>query len=164
MKELHWYDSFFSVILALIIWRKRIVKLVLILRIVRSVVGIFEKKESLMEFENIKKAIVIAAKLGNVAGKVFEDGKVSVADLSILPEFVMLFPAFIAVDWTKMIPEAKELKAEQSAELVALFNSEFDIPQEAQEHTIESVLAIVSQLVSVIASLIAIFKKPAPAV
>jgi hypothetical protein len=163
-----WYDSVLSVIIALIIWRKRILKMGLILRVVRSFVSIFTREKpqeenfmEVMSFENLKKAVSVAAKVGNIAGKTFEDGKLSMADLALLPEFITLFPAFIAVEWTKVVPTAKELTTEQIAELMALFSSEFDIPQDKLEQTIEAVLGIVSQLVGVIANLIAIFKKPA---
>lgn len=113
-----------------------------------------------MNVDNIKKVITIAAKIGNVAGKSFEDGKVNLADLQYMPEFFSIFPAFIAVDWKMAIPEAKEISADEANELIAVFCSEFSIPQAKVEVTLEAVLTTVSKVAALVVDLMVIFKKP----
>ena len=95
---------------------------------------------------NLKKVITIGAKLGNVAGKIYEDKVIDAKDLVAIPELVMIVPAFLDVKYNELLPEGKDLDNTEIAEILAHFNSEFDIPQDALETNIEKVLALVYKI------------------
>ena len=112
-----------------------------------------------MGVDEIKKIITILAKLGNVAGMVFEDGKLTSADVAQIPTLVMIIPLFIEVKWTGLLPEIKDLTLDECNEIVACFKNEFNIPETNIEYTIESIMTIVSGLASLIFDLINVWKK-----
>ena len=110
--------------------------------------------------ENLKKIIKVAALLGNIGGKVFEDGKITISDINVLPDFISIFSTLVEIKWNDISVEAKDFTPDEAQELIATFNLYFDLPQENVERTIEAVLLIVGQLVSTIINLIQVFKRP----
>ena len=111
-----------------------------------------------MNVDNLIKVVEIGARLGTVAGKVFEDGKISASDLICLPEFVKIFSSLVEVQWNQIIPEAKDLSEDEAKKLVDAFISKFAIPQENARITIDTVLSVVARIVALILGLINIFK------
>lgn len=113
-----------------------------------------------MEINTAKNIISIAARLGNIAGKSLDDGKISLADIVLLPSLAMVFVDLIKIEWKKFLPELKTLTDVQQADLISHFKTEFNIPQKSIEVSIESVLSVVVQLSHTIMSLIHLYKKP----
>jgi hypothetical protein len=163
---LDWFDSLSGAIIVIVVlWRKRITALFYILRMVRSVSGLWQKpikqKEFIMEtlgVENLEKIIVIGAKLGNVGGKVWADKKVNTEDLVYIPELFMIFPDIPSVQWKQLVPEGKDVSAEEASQLLNAFNVAFDIPQDALETKIETVLEVISRVVAAISEIVALVK------
>ena len=110
---------------------------------------------------NLKKLVTIGAKLGNLAGSAYEDGKLDQKDLALIPEAVMILPLFIDIKFAEVLPEGKDLDEGEISALLAHFNTEFDLPQDALEDNIEKVLSIANLMRSMVMQLISIFKKPA---
>ena len=111
--------------------------------------------------EELKKIVTIGSKLGNIGGKVLEDGKVNPADFVHVGDLVTMFPLLLSVHFDQAIPEAKDIQAGEADELIAHFKAEFDIPQDNLEVTIETVLDVVLTVVNAILKLVNIFKKKA---
>ena len=91
--------------------------------------------------ENLLIITSVLASVGNIAGKAYEDGKLTATDL---PDAVMrgavLIPKLIEIEWNQLIPEAKDLDEGEQAQLLAHFKKEFDIPQDSLELLIEDVI------------------------
>lgn len=109
---------------------------------------------------NLIGIISLIAILGNVGGKTMENEKIGVEDLALLPELSTAFPILIKTDFSQVFPEAGDLSDVEQAQLIAHFNQKFDIPQDALETKIESVLSIVQKQIGVIQEAIVLFKKP----
>lgn len=112
---------------------------------------------NMFSIDNLKKVISIGAKIGNVGGKVYADGKIGLSDLAHVPEFISALRKISEVDWRQVVPEAKDLQAEEVEELIFSFREEFNIPQTGSEIKIEEVLSIISQLVACVISLVGVF-------
>lgn len=162
LKNDSWIDFALGSILSfLVIWRRRVLVISSIVRIVRP---IFSKKESFMEIASLKKIVTVAATLGNISGEALVDNKIDRKDLALLPSIVPMFTALLAIDFMAIIPEAKDLSQAEAEELVAHFKEAFNIPQDSVEVKIETVLGICVKVSGMVIELIAMFKKPAPAV
>ncbi len=118
--------------------------------------------------EQVLGAISVLAKVGNIGGKVMENGKVGMEDIVVLPEVAMLFPVISAVKWSEVVAEAKVFTVEQADAAVAHFKAEFNIPQDAVEVKIETVIEALEkvavlgfQIADAVKTMIALFKKPA---
>lgn len=109
--------------------------------------------------ENLKKIISVGAKIGNIGGMTFQDGQINKDDLLVLPSFFELFPTLIAVQWTQIVPEAKDISESESAELIDWFKYEFNIPQDNVEVTIEQALSLINTVAQFIVNIIKAFKK-----
>ena len=109
--------------------------------------------------EELKKIVTVASKLGNIAGKAFEDGKINAADLVLITDLLQVFPLLLSVNFGQAMPEAKDLQQGEVEELISHFKAEFDIPQDSLEVTIETVLDIAITVEQAIVKLIKIFKK-----
>jgi hypothetical protein len=112
-----------------------------------------------MDIASIKKIISMGAKLGNVCGMAFQDGKLGMDDIALIPQLIQIIPLAIEVKWTEVLPEIKDFSLAEGEELLAHFRNEFDIPQENIEITIELVLSVVLKITSLIIELIQVFKK-----
>jgi hypothetical protein len=144
----------------LLLWYRRLV-------VIKSIVGVvlavrkLTKRSSVMEIASLKSLVSVGAALGSVAGATMEDGKVDVKDLALLPRLIPVFPALLAIDFAQVVPEAKDLSEAEALELVEHFKASFDIPQEAIEYKVETVLSLCVRLSGIVAELVALFKKPA---
>jgi hypothetical protein len=114
--------------------------------------------------DNIKKIVSAVAEFGNITGKVLEDGKVNLADISALttlPGAVMNFYSAVT-NFTELKEEFADLSKEEITELEEYFKTQFDIPQDGVEETIEKVaesLDVVWTTFQTIAKVASIFKK-----
>lgn len=109
--------------------------------------------------EELKKIVTVASKIGNIAGKAFEDGKINASDLVLVTDLLQVFPLLLALNFGQVMPEAKDLQQSEVEELIAHFKAEFDLPQDSLEVTIETVLDIAITVEQAIVKLIKIFKK-----
>lgn len=92
--------------------------------------------------ENIKKIILSVTEFGNVTGKILEDGKINLNDitlLSSLPGAVMNFYS-VVTNFTELKDEVLDLTEEELTELKEYFNKNFDIPQDDFENTVKKVI------------------------
>jgi len=108
---------------------------------------------------NLKKVISIAASIGNIAGRSLVDGRIDLRDLVLLPNLAVVLVDLIHVEWSQVIPEARDLSADEQTQLIEHFKKEFVLPQRIIEVTIEETLAIIVQLKTVIVNLITVFQK-----
>lgn len=117
-----------------------------------------------MEIASLKALVLVGATLGNIGGSAMEDGKVDVKDIVLVGKLATVFPALLAIDFKAVVPEAKDLSEAEAMELVEYFKAEFNIPQDDEEVKIETVLSLCVRLAGIVGELIALFKKPVPAV
>jgi hypothetical protein len=143
----------------LLLWYRRLVVIKGAVGVVLAVRKLF-KRRPFMDIASLKGLVSVGAALGSVAGATMEDGKVDVKDLALLPRLIPVFPDLLAIDFSQVVPEAKDLSEAEAAELVALYKAEFDIPQDDVEVKIETVLSLCVRLAGIVAELIAAFKKP----
>ncbi len=102
----------------------------------------------------------VMASIGNIAGKSYEDGKLSAADLpGALIDGAAIIPSLISIEWNQLIPEGKDLDQEEQAQLMAHYKAKFDIPQDDLELTIEDVIEDIRLAVMVINRMVKRFKK-----
>lgn len=101
-----------------------------------------------MAFKGIANLVVLTgfvAGLGNAAGTAFEDGKIGVGDYKSVFGLISDLSALTTVDFKQVTPEAKDLDAEESAQIYDAFAAKLDLPasQDAKEGAIEAVVASV---------------------
>lgn len=84
--------------------------------------------------------LLAAAVLGNVAGKVLDDGKVNYADLGVLVGSLGEFSAFTALKPGVAFAEALDLDVAEKGEVVAAFKAKFDIADDVKESAIEELV------------------------
>jgi len=122
----------------------------------RIVWGVTRKKPRHTEVEmkgitNLLAMVSVIASIGNIGGKAYEDGKLDASDLpGALVDGALIVPSLIQIQWNELIPEGKDLTAEEQSQLIAAYKQRFDIPQDNLEVTIEDVLEDVALLVSLV--------------
>jgi len=113
-----------------------------------------------MDIKNLMLVTSVLAGIGNIAGKAYEDGKLSATDLpEALYGGAVLVPKLIEVDWTLLIPEAKDLSEEEQSELVSHYKTSFDIPQDDMEIKIEDIIEDINLGVQIVKRMIRRFQK-----
>lgn len=91
----------------------------------------------------VKELATAAAKLGTAAGKVLADGKVTLADTVHVPGILSGLKDLSGVEFSKLVPEMKDLDEAEREELAAHFSATFDIPNDTVEAVVEQGLALV---------------------
>jgi hypothetical protein len=118
------------------------------------------KRRSTMPIKNLLLAVSVIAGLGNIAGIAYADNKIDASDLpAALYGGALLVPKLIEIDWSALVPEAKDLSIEEQAQLIAHFKAEFNIPQEDLEVTIEEVLQDVTDGIALVRRVITRFRR-----
>lgn len=107
-----------------------------------------------MPLETVKKVVSIVAKLGGIAGKTLEDGKVSFGDLAQLPDMTRVFVDLISVEWSQVVSNCHQLTKPDCEALVEHFKKEFKLPQAGLEVKIENILTLVVQTAELFIALI----------
>jgi hypothetical protein len=104
--------------------------------------------------ETIKKAVEAGVIVLNTAGKVYEDGKIDLSDLSFAPELIAPITTMITLDYAVISAEFSDLSETEMKELVEYFKEKFDIPQDHVEAwikaTIDSIIAIIDAIVGAV--------------
>lgn len=101
-----------------------------------------------MANENLIALVKSAAHVMNLAGKVLEDGKVTIADLSPALGFIVTeLPALAEINFKEIPAALAALTPEAMAEIKEVLVSEFDIPQDKLEGTIEMIAGVLVTLV-----------------
>jgi hypothetical protein len=102
----------------------------------------------------------LVCELGNVAGKVFEDGKVTIGDAAHLLALTDELKAITSVEWPKVPSELKDAFAPEAyAATVAELVKKFDIPQDQLEARIEGSLSAVGHVIQGISQLVNTWKR-----
>jgi hypothetical protein len=147
----------------LVLWNKikYVVKYLTIFCNVLKIIGTFKTEnkqigESLMEqsvtMKELKEVMAFAISFGETADVVLADGKVELAELALLMTPIMKLPA--AVEGAKLI-KAKELSAEDKAELVKFVEEELHLASARTEALIEQGL----ELAVKVSEYVKLFKK-----
>ena len=97
--------------------------------------------------ENLKKCFDVLIEGGNIAGKAFEDNVINVSDAGHLILLIDELTALGTVDFKLVPSEAKDLDADEVAELSEHLKTKFDIPQDELEQKIEEGVALLARLV-----------------
>lgn len=102
----------------------------------------------------------VMAGIGNIAGRAYEDGKISASDLpGALVDGAKIVPKLMEAEWNQLIPEAKDLDESEQLQLLEHYKKEFDIPQDNIELTIEDVIDDVRLGVQLVSRMIKRFKR-----
>lgn len=131
------------------------------LQTIRAILRYRSRRSQFMPIKNMLLAISVLAGLGNIAGIAYADNKLVATDLpGALLGGAVLVPKLIEIEWNALVPEGKDLTAEEQAELIAHFRAEFNIPQDDLEVTIEEVLQDVTDGIALVRRVINRFRRP----
>lgn len=109
---------------------------------------------------NARKVMFLVCEIGNVAGKVFEDGKITISDAGALLTLVDELKDLASIEWPKLSGELKaSFTPEAYAATVAELVKKFDIPQDQLEAKIEGSLSAVGHVIQGIGQLLATWKR-----
>lgn len=81
---------------------------------------------------NLTALTVALAGTATVAGKVFEDGEVTLGDLKHAKAALDTLKKYKGVDYKSLLPEAKDLDDKEREDLAALFAQTFVLPPAAK--------------------------------
>jgi hypothetical protein len=104
--------------------------------------------------ENLVKLASAVGQLGTLGYDIMEDGKISLRDLGHIREALVCVRAFMAIDYKSTLPEIKDLSDAEVAELSAAFNASLKIGGGTTERAVEDGLAMIVQILEVIAQFI----------
>jgi len=93
--------------------------------------------------ENLKMAIVGAAKGSSAIFEIMEDGSVGLSDLGSLPDIFTALRQLAGVEWSAIDDELKDIDDAEKDELAAIFEENFDIEADDREALIEQGFALV---------------------
>ena len=98
--------------------------------------------------DNLKLALGALAGLGNVAAKVLEDKKVNVLDFPALIELYPVFAVAASLKYAELLPELKDLSAEELEALQTHLESSLHFPAslESVEAKIEAALEMIAKV------------------
>lgn len=109
--------------------------------------------------ENAKRVLFLACEMGNVAGKIMEDGKITISDAGSLLSLVDELNGLTKVEWPKVLPEVKAaFSPEEYGATIAELAAKFDIPQDGIEAKLEKSLSAIGHVVLGVSELIAAWK------
>lgn len=111
-----------------------------------------------LSHEEIKKAILSGFGLLNVAGEVYEDKKVDLADLKSLPALGITLSELTKVDFKVVSAQFKDLDKAEIDDIHASVVEKFDIPQDEIEEKIELALGAVIELSQAVIKCVEVFK------
>lgn len=104
--------------------------------------------------DNAKIVLNVICELGNVAGKVFMDDKVTVADAGALLSLSDDFLSLRNINLSSLLPDLKAaLSPEQFQATMAEMSAKFDIPQDEIEAKIENSLVGIGMITGGLAAL-----------
>jgi hypothetical protein len=96
---------------------------------------------------NLIALVKSVAHVMNLAGKVLEDGKITLADISPALGFIVTeLPALAEINFKELPAAIAELTPEAMAEVKEVLVAEFDIPQDKLEGTIEMIAGVLVTL------------------
>jgi hypothetical protein len=104
--------------------------------------------------EELKKILLIGARVGTIGGEVVADGKVDLKDLPELFKVIGEARKLTEIDYEKACEQLKNLTSEQRAELNIEFSKEFDLPSDQLEQRVEKIVNQSLGLISYILKLI----------
>lgn len=110
--------------------------------------------------ENFNMIIKGTTLLGNIAGKVFDDGKITAADIMVLPDFMSVGTVLANVNYGAIGAEFKEFGAESVNGIVETITTNLNIPQKNIEKTVKTCVVAAGTIVGAAFTIISIFKAP----
>lgn len=112
-----------------------------------------------MQVANLMTIAETVAKLGNVAGRSLQDGKISFGDIVYLPDIASVFVNLIKTDWALVLPEFHGMSDEQQAKVLQKFKDTLNIPEKDVEAQVEVIIDSISLFAKSMSSIVAILKK-----
>jgi hypothetical protein len=107
---------------------------------------------------NVKMMVVGLASFGSVASSVLADGKIGLADFAQIMKLTTALGSVAKLDVKQVIPELSDLDAEEKAELLAVFDENFNIVEDDVEKKIEAGLAATAKALEAIQFIISLVK------
>jgi len=91
--------------------------------------------------DELSKLIKAVAGIGNVAGLVLEDGKISFDDMIPMGQLYFIFQDILGIDFGKIIPEAADLTTDEMDRLSKVLADTLDVPQNGIEVAVETFIS-----------------------
>jgi len=116
-----------------------------IIKIIRR--KLFLTPEVNMEkIDQLKKCFDLLIEGGNVAGKVYEDNKITMSDTGHLMMMLDEVTAMSGVSLSVVVAQAKDIDSAEMADLGQHLKTKFDIPQDELEQKIEEGVEVLAML------------------
>lgn len=112
-----------------------------------------------MKIDNVKAIVSSVATFATIGGKIAADGKVDLLDLAQLPALLGALTPLAAVKFSEIVPELKDLDANEIAVLASIFDASFDLANDSVEKKVEAGLKLVSDLANAAVAFLAAIKK-----
>lgn len=96
--------------------------------------------------ENSLQIVVGSAHLGNVAGAVLEDGKITFGDIGQLRKAMNAVNGIAGADFGEAVKEWGDWDEGERETLCATFAKEFDVPQDKVEGVAEQIVCLAIEL------------------
>jgi hypothetical protein len=90
--------------------------------------------------QGVEDLLLLAAavgSIGSIVGEIFEDGKVDWTDLDNAPAFFSTMQQIAEVDFSKVMPQAKDIDEKELDLVAAKFKEAFDLENDAVEAMVE---------------------------
>lgn len=97
---------------------------------------------------------------GNTVGKVFEDGKITASDITVLPDFMGIASVLSSADYKAIPSEFTGFNGEKCNSMINTVVENLSIPQKNIEKIIKTSLVAGGTVVGAVFTLISVFKKP----
>ena len=110
--------------------------------------------------EQVNKLIKVATMLGNIAGKVFEDGKITASDIVVLPDFMSIAGLLSDTDYKAIQGEFTGFNGVKCNLMINTVVENLNIPQKNIEKTIKASLVAGGTIVGAVFTIISIFNAP----
>ena len=108
----------------------------------------------------LKELFISVITMGNAAGRTFEDKKIGMSDIKDLFIFLGAAKDLVAIDFKLATIEFKDLDHDELAQLMAIVEEHFDIPEEKLEDKVEQIFGLAVRYYSLISETINMIQNP----
>ena len=118
-------------------------------------------EETKLGIENVKKVIVLPIEIGNVVGEIVAMPAETPMTVKLTPVLKLYdeIMGILTVDFGQVIPEFKDVDSVESEEILELFKTKFNIPQDNVEAVVEKAFVLLKRNYDVVMADIAFAKE-----
>lgn len=114
-----------------------------------------------LDINELKHLFTAVISMGNACGLAFEDKKIGLSDLGSLMDFAGAANALAtSINFELLMPEIADLDQEETAELAAIVEDHFDIPEDLLEEKVKQIFGLAVRCHGLISEAIAMVRNP----